>query len=87
MSVRLKRMVNNYACAICGNTFTSTHMQVDHKEPVVSPKKGWQSWTQFIERLFCEADKLQAVCKGCHQIKTDRERMERNEQRRSAKKE
>lgn len=85
MSTKLKRLVNNYQCAICNNTFTSTHMQVDHIEPVVNPKKGWVSWTQFIERLFCEADSLQAVCKDCHQKKTERERMERNEQRRSAK--
>lgn len=86
MSVRLKRLVNNYQCAICTLTFTSTHMQVDHKEPVVDPKKGWISWTRFIERLFCEAKHLQAVCKTCHQKKTDKERMERNEQRNNVKK-
>lgn len=86
MSVKLKRLVNNYRCALCTREYTSTHMQVDHIKPVVDPKKGWAGFTQFIERLFCEAKDLQAVCEGCHQQKTDRERMQRNEQRRSAKK-
>lgn len=85
MSVRLKRLVNHYRCALCGGGFTSTNMQVDHKEPVVEPKKGWQGFDKFVERLFCEADGLQAVCKTCHKAKTEVERKERNEQRSAAK--
>lgn len=87
MSVKLKRLVNNYQCALCIGTFTSTNMQVDHIEPAVNPKKGWHCFDEFIERLFCEAKGLQAVCKACHQRKTDFERTERNEQRRATKEE
>lgn len=74
MSVRLKRLVYAYQCALCQGTFTSTKMRVDHKQPVVDPKKGWQSFDKFVERLFCEAEGLQAVCEPCHKIKTTEER-------------
>jgi len=79
------RMVNAYRCAMCLNAFTHVNIRVDHKRPVVDPTKGWQGFDKFIERLFCEAEGLQAVCKACHKTKTDDERKQRNEQRRSAK--
>lgn len=85
MSVRLKRMVNAYRCELCTKQFTSTYMRVDHKAPVVDPKKGWASFDTFIKRLFCEAEGLQAVCIECHKTKTDKERQVRNEQRRLTK--
>jgi 5-methylcytosine-specific restriction endonuclease McrA len=50
---------------------------VDHIKPVVDPIKGFQSWDIFIDRLFCEASNLQAICKPCHLLKTNKEKQEK----------
>ena len=52
-------------------------MEVDHIEPVVDPKEGFISWDVFIDRLFCERANLQAVCKPCHKVKTQKEKKKR----------
>ena len=49
-------------------------MEVDHIKPVVDPKKGFTTWDDFIDRLFCEKKNLQALCRGCHAKKTKEER-------------
>lgn len=41
----------------------------DHIEPV-GKLDSWQA----IERMFCEADNLQVLCKQCHDAKTKGER-------------
>lgn len=73
------RMAKHYRCAECGNDFPMKGVQVDHKQPVVNPKQGFVDWDTFIARLYCEAKKLQVLCKGCHSIKSKRERALRNE--------
>jgi hypothetical protein len=49
---------------------------IDHLDPVVPiegfPNKTWD-WNIFIERLFCEEEGLQAICKSCHDNKTKQE--------------
>ena len=47
---------------------------VDHIAPVVDPHKGFETWDIFIERLFCEKDNLQLLCKTCHDKKTSKEK-------------
>ena len=62
-----------YRCAICGEIFKAKEVDLDHVEPVVDPKTGWTNYDDFIERLFCEADKFQVICNGpgsCHETKT-----------------
>mgnify|MGYP003636693877 CR=1 FL=1 len=70
-----------YRCAgPCGNVVPLTYLNdkkvkkpftvVDHIYPAVDPAKGWQSYDDFISRLFCEADNLQLLCKTCHDQKT-----------------
>ena len=73
------RVAQHYICSICAKEFTQKDMEVDHIEPVVDPKKGFETWDKFIDKLFCEASNLQAICKGCHQIKTLKEKKIRNE--------
>ena len=85
MSRKVNREVNAYICALCNNLFTYTSMQVDHKKPVVHPKKGFAGFTEFVNRLFCEAKDLQAVCKPCHKRKTDKERKQRVQYKRIAR--
>lgn len=47
---------------------------MDHIKPVVDPKKGFTTWDDFINRLYCEESNLQAICKGCHSAKTRQEK-------------
>jgi len=67
----------HYKCAACKKHFVAADVQVDHIEPVVDPKKGFISWDVFIERMFVEIEKLQVLCKPCHKIKTDEEKLQR----------
>lgn len=67
-----------YQCAICKGWFKGTDTQVDHIEPAGS-LKSFEDLQGFVERLFCEKDGLQVLCKTCHKNeKTDKE----NESRR-----
>lgn len=52
---------------------------IDHIDPVICPEKGFQSWDVTIERMFCEEDGLQALCKECHIAKTKDERIVRKQ--------
>ena len=65
-----KRQAKHYLCAICGEAFPSTGVQVDHIVPIGRNL----SWNEFIEALFCEKENLQVLCKPCHKIKTKEER-------------
>jgi len=57
---------------------------VDHIEPIV-PVTGWVSWDSCIERMFCEEDNLQLLCKACHDSKSKEETGERAMHRAKAK--
>ena len=73
------RLAQHYRCTSCKGEFTAKDMEVDHINPAVDPAIGFISWDAFIDRLFCEAENLQAICKGCHKIKSSLERKIRNE--------
>ncbi len=68
------RLAQHFQCGLCNEEFTQKDMQVDHIDPAVDPKKGFESWDVFIDKLFCEAENLQAICKSCHGIKTAEEK-------------
>lgn len=65
-----KRLAKHYRCAGCNKLFVAAGVQVDHKMPIGTVG----SWDAFIERLFCEVDNLQVLCKSCHKKKTKKER-------------
>ena len=71
------RLAEHYLCADCGGFFIARDVQVDHIEPVVSPEDGFKDWWTYINRLYCEAENLQVLCKPCHKVKTNLERKER----------
>ena len=49
-------------------------ISVDHIVPAGS-LKTYDDLPGFVERLFCEEDNLQILCKdNCHQAKTNKER-------------
>ncbi len=67
----------HYKCAKCKKHFVAADVQVDHIFPVVDPKTGFVSWDLFIDRIFCEIENLQVMCKPCHKVKTEEEKLER----------
>lgn len=73
------KLALHYVCAGCNKHFPASNIAVDHIKPVVDPKKGFQGFDVFIERLFCESDGLQCLCKECHSVKTKDERKERRD--------
>jgi 5-methylcytosine-specific restriction endonuclease McrA len=73
------RIAEHYKCASCNKLFVAKEVQVDHIEPVVSPMTGFIDWNTFITRLFCTTSNLQVLCKGCHSVKSDKEKKERQQ--------
>lgn len=72
-----------YLCAGCGETKSKTELyngkrvnncNVDHIEPVVDPRYGFQGYDILIDRMFCEKDNLQVLCYICHEEKTNQEK-------------
>ena len=62
-----------YKCAHCNGTFKRCEVEIDHIKPVV-PLTGWDNWDGFIERLFCNTEGFQILCKTpCHTVKTTAE--------------
>lgn len=75
------RMAEHYICSGCGNFFIARDVQVDHVDPVVDPSTGFVSWETYFDRLYCEVENLQILCKPCHKEKTNRERKERTKKK------
>lgn len=83
-----------YLCAGCGEHAPNTlkegrkrvqNIFVDHIEPIVDPEKGFENWDEFIERMFCEEENLQLLCKACHDEKSTKERAIATERRKKEK--
>ena len=77
VNAKTGKLAMHYTCAACNKLYVATDVQVDHIKPVVDPKKGFVSWDIYINRMFCEIEDLQVMCKPCHKIKTDQEKLER----------
>ena len=71
-----KRQRWEYQCCECGEWFKGDEVQVDHIIPC-GTLRCFDDIGPFCERLFCEVDGFQVMCKPHHQIKTNREREER----------
>ena len=67
---------NQYECAECHEVFGSKDTQVDHITPAGS-LKTYSDLPGFVERMFCEVEGFQLLCKPCHQVKTNQEREDR----------
>lgn len=60
-----------YRCNSClGENFGPTDIQLDHILPVIDEEIGFVDWNTYIDRLFCEEDNFQVLCKPCHASKT-----------------
>ena len=65
-----RRQKWEYQCHSCGGWFMGKDVQVDHREPC-GQLKSYDDLPGFVERLLCEADKLQVLCVTCHRSKTN----------------
>lgn len=72
-----------YQCSGCNKEVPATVVEkgkrvnnalVDHIEPIIPPEVGFTTWDSVIERMYCEEDNLQVLCRDCHTIKTNEER-------------
>lgn len=65
-----KRLKWEYQCAKCKQWYPDKEVEVDHKIEAGSLRNG-DDLKGFVERLFCEKDGLQVLCKAkCHKEKT-----------------
>lgn len=64
-------------CQVCDQWVGSSHIVVDHKDPVISIDDGFEDWNEFVARLWCDKSNLQRICDPCHDKKTAKERYER----------
>lgn len=74
-------MANHYTCNDCHKHYPASEVQVDHIEPVIDPVQGFISWDNVVERMFCEKEGLQVLCKSCHNKKTNIEKKQAKERR------
>ena len=72
------RLSKHYRCASCREIFPTSEVQVDHIDPVI-PLTGFSTWDEVVDRIFCEREGFQVLCKACHNIKTQQERTIRKE--------
>lgn len=89
---RVKRGL--YHCAGCGKDVPASTKEgskrvknvfVDHINPIVDPAIGFTTWDEYIERIFCEKENLQLLCKACHDEKSGEERAVATERRKKEK--
>lgn len=70
-------------CEVCDQWVGSTHIAIDHIDPVVPPGGFpahfdlWQRIDMFLQRLWCDKSNLQRICDTCHDTKTQAERIVR----------
>ena len=66
------RMAKHFECAKCRCLFPQKEIEINHINPVV-PVEGFDSWDKVIERMFCEIEGLEALCRPCHKLITAEE--------------
>ena len=58
-----------YRCADCEGLFGTKEVHVDHIVPC-GTLTDYSHLAGFVERLYCEPEDLQILCKECHATKT-----------------
>ncbi len=68
-----------YVCDSCNKYFKSSEVAVDHIEPVVEIGKATTDYSldEYLNRLDCDIENLQVLCKTCHDYKTFQEKEQR----------
>ena len=68
-----KRRKWEYKCAACEGYFSDKEIDVNHKIPAGTLTCG-KDLEGFVERLFCEKEHLEVLCKNCHKALTKEQR-------------
>jgi len=71
------RKAHVVTASVVVNKKRKKNIYADHIYPVVNPATGFQSWDEFISRLFVPASGFQALCLECHSQKSAEERSQR----------
>lgn len=72
-----------YKCENCGVLCKAQpspnypRIQIDHISSVIPVDRAIDSYDDLINRLFCSLDNLQALCMGCHKVKSVAENAKR----------
>jgi len=74
---KTNRLAQHYRCSGCRKEFPMKEVVVDHIEPVVDVNKGFTTWDDYVQRMFCGTKGLQVLCKTCHDVKCTEERQQR----------
>ena len=56
-----------YLCAMCDNYFDLPFMEVDH---IVEIGSFNGNFDEYIRKMYCDQENLQALCTTCHKHKT-----------------
>jgi 5-methylcytosine-specific restriction endonuclease McrA len=72
-SVTGKRHRFEYQCAKCTKWFKDKEVEVNHIIPC-GTLKSFDDLPVFVERLFCEQEHLEVICKPCHKLETAEQR-------------
>lgn len=62
-----------YRCECCGGRFKKAELEVDHIDPVVDIKDGYENLETWTLRLLVPPEKMQGLCSQCHSTKTAQE--------------
>lgn len=76
INVKSGKLAKHFRCANCEECFPQKDVEVNHIDPVI-PLQGHDSWDAVINRMFCEKDGLEVLCKPCHKVVTQLENIER----------
>ena len=76
-----------YVCCKCKKDFAANEIQVDHINPVIPVTKSAldMSLDAILKRLFVKQDKLQVMCKDCHNVKSKAENAKRRANKKKLK--
>jgi hypothetical protein len=80
-NINTGRLAEHYQCNKCKKHFPQKEVQVNHIDSVISTEHGFVGWDVFIQRLYCDKNNLEVVCKPCHKLIT----LEENEERKRYK--
>lgn len=80
-NIKTNRLAQHYRCSVCFGDFPLSEVVVDHIKPVIDPLKGFTTFDEYIEGMFCETENLQCLCKACHKDKTADESSQRKRHR------
>lgn len=77
-----------HRCSACLKLVPQKEVRVDHIEPIVPIGHEWAAeghflgtnWDMVLRRMFVESEGLQALCEGCHNLKSSAEREARKNQ-------